>query len=128
MVSSTSRFASAACPPQDAVCARPASAWQSVNAADVDFYTEPHGSVSPPCTRPDRQQRCDFNSRYRRPRTDYYEDARDVGRGSYPDAPFFFEERFVRRRPPSAMCYNCGAPGHIAVLRTPTATSIRAAC
>lgn len=66
-----------------------------------------------PSTRPDCQQRCDFNSRYRRPRTDYYE-ARDVGRGSYPDAPVYFEEPLVRRRPPSTMCYNCGAPGHIA--------------
>ncbi|KAH6943654.1 hypothetical protein HPB50_025046 [Hyalomma asiaticum] len=83
-----------ACPPQDAVCARPASTWQSVNAADAEFYTEPHRSVSPPSTRPDRQQRCDFNSRYRRPRTDYYEEARAVGRGSYPDAPVYFEEPF----------------------------------
>ncbi|KAH6936857.1 hypothetical protein HPB50_023796 [Hyalomma asiaticum] len=104
MVSSTSRFAADACRPQDAVCSRPAPAWQSVNAADVDFYTEPHRSVSAPSMRPDCLQCCDFNSSYRRPRTDYYEEARDVGRGSYPDAPVYFEEPFVGRRPPSTMC------------------------
>ncbi|KAH6942101.1 hypothetical protein HPB50_000946 [Hyalomma asiaticum] len=113
MVPSASRFAAASCPPQDAVCARPASAWHSVNAPDVDFYAEPHRSMAPSSARPDYQKRCEFNHRFRRPQADYCEEGRGVGHASYPHTPVHREEAAVRGPLPSATYYNCGAPGHI---------------